>query len=137
ALEGLHNYVAQNPAIITRIFEEITDEWPQRWLLSAAESWAVLHPESVDSAKLTLNSVMKSADLDCRLQAWIVLVRNAQTLGGERPGFPLPVVPKLSIEDVDAVDLSLLEIPPTIQGSVRFGTKFSSIHMLVEYCDLY
>jgi|GEM_PF-5949124 len=135
ALEGLHNYVAQNPAIIPRVFEEISNEWPRRWLLSAAESWAVLYPDDIDKAKPTLNSVIESADLDCRLQAWIVLVRNAQTLGIEPPRFPLPLVPQLSLADVKAIDVSLLEVPSTVQGSIRFANKFSSVHMLVENCE--
>lgn len=137
ALEGLHNYVAQNPAIIPRLLDEVSNEWPRRWLLSAAESWAILHPSAVDNAKTTLNSVMESADLDCRLQAWIVLMRNTQSLGVNPPSFPLPVEPQLSINDVEAVDCSLMEIPPTILGSNRFANKFSSVHMLVEYCKLF
>ena len=136
-LEGLHSYVSQSPTIIPRVLEEVSNEWPRRWLLSAAESWAVLHPDEVHNANSTLSSVMESADLDCRLQAWIVLTRNAQTLGSDLPSFPLPSEPELSIDEVEAVDVALLEIPPTIQGSVRFANKFSSVRMLVEYCELF
>ena len=135
ALEGLHNYVAQSPTIIARLLDEVSNEWPRRWLLSAAESWAVLHPDDLANARTTLNSVMESGDLDCRLQAWIVLTRNAHTLGVDPPCIPLPPKPQLSIEQVEEVDISLLEIPPTIQGSTRFANKFSSVHMLVEYCE--
>ena len=134
ALEGLHSYVSQSPTIIPRLLEEVSNEWPRRWLLSAAESWAVLHPDEVHNANSTLSSVMESADLDCRLQAWIVLTRNAQTLGSDPPNFPLPSEPALSIDEVKAVDVALLEIPPTVQGSTRFANKFSSVHMFVEYC---
>ncbi|QDV14649.1 hypothetical protein CA51_45570 [Rosistilla oblonga] len=134
ALEGLHSYVSQDPTIIPRVLEEVSSEWPRRWLLSAAESWAVLHPDEVHNANSTLSSVMESADLDCRLQAWIVLTRNAQTRGVDPPIFPLPSEPELSIDEVEAVEVALLEIPPTILGSTRFANKFSSVHMLVEYC---
>ena len=135
ALEGLHSYVSQSPTIIPRLLEDVSNEWPRRWLLSAAESWAVLHHDEVQNAQNTLTSVMETADLDCRLQAWIVLTRNAQTLGVDPPSFPLPAEPALSIDEVNAVDIRLLEIPPTIQGSIQFANKFSSVRMLVEYCD--
>lgn len=137
ALEGLHSYVSQSPTIIPRLLEEVSNEWPRRWLLSAAESWAVLHPDYVHNANSILTSVMESADLDCRLQAWIVLTRNAQTFGVDPPIFPLPAEPELSIDDVESVDMALLEIPPVIQGSTRFANKFSSVQMLVEYCSLF
>ncbi|MEZ6130792.1 MAG: hypothetical protein R3C59_19150 [Planctomycetaceae bacterium] len=137
ALEGLHSYVSQNPTIIPRVLEEASNEWPRRWLLSAAEAWAVLHPNEVHKANATLTSVMESADLDCRLQAWIVLTRNAQILGVDFPSFPLTEKPLLSIQDVETVDIALLDIPPTIQGSIRFANKFSSVHMLIEYCGYF
>ncbi|QDT50431.1 hypothetical protein Pan258_44900 [Symmachiella dynata] len=135
ALEGLHNYVAYNPAIIPRLLDEISNEWPQRWLLNAAESWAVLHPNDVHNAKATLNTVMESADFDCRLQAWIVLTRNTQTLEVDPPDFPLPEEPQLSMDEVEAVGSHLLEIPPNVQGSTRLANKFSTVHMLLEYCE--
>ena len=137
ALEGLHSFVAQNPAIISRLFNEISKEWPRRWLLHAAESWAVLHPNQVSDANTAIVKLLDSGDLVCRLQAWIDLTRNAQTLGVDPPVFPLPDEPGRSIEDIDGVDMSLLEIPPTVQGSARFSNKFSSVHMLVKYCGFF
>lgn len=137
ALEGLHNYVAQKPSIISRLLEEVSSEWPRRWLLSAAESWAVLHPDDLANANTFLNSIMESADLVSRLQAWIILTRNAQTLGCASPIFPIPSEPQLSIEELNDANMTLLTIPPTIQGSNRFANKFSSVHMLISYCKLF
>lgn len=137
ALEGLHNYVSQNPALISRLFEELTQEWPQKWLLSAAESWAVLHPDDLAEAQFSIQSLMNSSDLLSRLQAWIVLMQNAHARGTEPPEFPLPDEPELSLSEVDDVEMSLMEIPPTILGSARFANKFSSIRMKIQYCNLF
>ena len=136
ALEGIHSYVSQYPAIITRLFDEVTNEWPRRWLLSAAEPWAVRHPNDLAEAHEAISSVMSSGDLECRLQAWVVLTRNAQVRGDDLPPFPLSETPELSIDEVDRVDIGLMEIPPTVLGSSRFANKFSSIRMMIHYCNL-
>jgi hypothetical protein len=137
ALEGLHSYVAHTPTIIPRLLAEVSNEWPRRWMLSAAEPWAVLHPNDVNNAGATLISVMECGDLDCRLQAWIILNRNAQALGFDPPNFRLPEKTELRIDQVEAIGRPLLEIPPIVRGSSRFANKFSTVKMLVEYCRLF
>ena len=137
ALEGIHSYVAQDPAIIKRLFDEVTGEWPRRWLLSAAEPWAVRHPNELAVASEVINSVMFSGDLECRLQAWVVLTRNAQVLGERLPTFPLPETQALSIDEVNQVDMGLMEIPPTVLGSSCFANKFSTIRRMIRYCKLF
>lgn len=137
ALEGIHSYVAQDPAIIGRLLDEVTGEWPRRWLLSAAEPWAVCHPNELAEAQEAIRSIMRSGDLECRLQAWVVLTRNAQVLGDDLPTFPLPETPALSIDEVNQVDTGLMQIPPTVLGSSRFANKFSSVRMMIRYCKLF
>lgn len=137
ALEGLHKFVGHNPSIISRLFEEVSEEWPRRWLLSAAESWAVLHPQHLADADAAISRLMDSGDFDSRLQAWVVLMRNAQTRGVGLPEFPLPRAPKLSIEEVQDFDLSLMEIPPTLRGADSFANRYSSAHNMIKYCALF
>ena len=136
ALEGIHSFVAQKPSIISRLFSEVSGEWPQKWLLSAAESWAVLHPQEIAQLKEIFVQFMEFGELACRLQSWLVLVRNAKTLGLKEPAFPIPEEPRLSEEEVKAADTILLEIPSEHQGSTHFANKFSSVHMLLQYCKV-
>jgi hypothetical protein len=137
ALEGLHNYVAHNPGIISKLFNAVSEEWPRRWLLSAAESWAVLHPKHLAGANAEITGLMHTGDLDCRLQAWVVLMRIAQTLVVDLPAFPLPREPQRSIAEVGNVDMSLMKIPPTLLGSSHFANRYSSAHNLIQYCALF
>ncbi|MBX3424089.1 MAG: ATP-binding protein [Pirellulales bacterium] len=137
ALEGIHSYVAQRPTIISRLFDEVAGEWPRRWLLSAAESWAVLYPDSLSEASAKIESLLQAGDFVCRLQAWIVLTRNAQALGVDGPAFSVPDKPERSVQESDNLDGQLLEIPPTELGSVSLANKFSSVHMLLRFCGLF
>jgi len=136
ALEGMHNFVSHNPSIIEKLFDDISGEWPRRWLLNAAEVWAVLHPDHLARATNAIASVMGDGDLDLRLQAWVVLTRNAEVLGSEPPTFPLPSE-AMRRSDFPDDRAGLLVIPAEMQGAVQFGNRFSTARNLVQYCGLF
>ncbi len=89
ALEGLHTLVAIDETIIPRLFTTLKSQWARRWLLSAAESWAALHPQSLWAIRAELEYEMNSGDLGSRLQSWIVLCRLSDILKIPRPAFPI------------------------------------------------
>jgi hypothetical protein len=90
ALEGMHALVAVDGRMIRRLFTTFSSQWARRWLFSAAESWAALHPEALGAVRDELERVMNSGDFEGRLQAWIVLCRLSEALKTPQPAFPVP-----------------------------------------------
>lgn len=134
ALDGMQCLVDNDPSIIGQLFAETTSEWSRRWLLNAAESWAVLYPEEVIGSRSILVEILHGADLDSALQAWIVLCRNCDSLHVPRVAFPLPGSPALTIDEVEQIDTPLLDVPPTVRGSATYANRFSAAQSLLEYC---
>lgn len=137
ALEGMHSLVDQNPEVIRNLFEVIDVEWSRRWLLNASESWAILYPNAVASIRAHLRCAIEQGDLDSRLQAWVVLCRNCDTLGDERILFPIPETPMLDVSDVEQIDTSLLDIPPTMLGHARIANRFSAARSILQYFETF
>ena len=116
ALEGMQCLVDQDPKVVRKLFDAIDGEWSRKWLLMAAEPWAVLYPDAIAAIREHLQDAMVTGDLDSRLQAWIVLSRNCDVRGEERVNFPIADSPQLAESDLERVDSALLEVPPKAQG---------------------
>ncbi len=127
ALEGMHALVAHDPSVMPDLFARIVSRWPRRWLLSAAESWAALHPDALDAARGELEQEMNEGDLDMRLQAWIVLCGLSDALHRQRPEFPMPKTAdgprRIEIAGAPAI----LHTEPTRLGASQFVDRFASV----------
>jgi hypothetical protein len=135
ALRGMHALVECNPSVISQLFASTESPWSRTWLLNAAESWAVLHPDGVLRLRDTLSNAMSNGDLVSRLQAWVVLSRNCDALGQDAIPFPLPAEPKLDVSQVSETVTALLEVPPEKHGRAVFANRYSATQSMLTYLE--
>ncbi len=131
-LEAAHALAAARPAAIAELFAACTTEWQRHWLLSAAESWAALHPSGVSAVRPLLDRLMSEGSLLERLQSWLVISRLTETTGGVRPDYPLPVRAGDQLQGVLIIPGGVLHSPGVRHGHARFGDAYSSAHRVLD-----
>jgi hypothetical protein len=131
-LESVHALAAARHTAIAELFAACTTEWQRHWLLSAAESWAALHPSGVSAGRPLLDLLLIEGSLHERLQCWLVLSKLTETTGGDGSGFPLPArtgnLPQGSL----IVPGGVLHSPGVRHGHARFGDAYSSAHRVLD-----
>lgn len=137
ALEGMDFLVESRPASIAKILEKFDQQWARHWLLNAAELWAVRHPGEIAHVRGELLQQMSDGILADRLQAWVVLARNADTTRTSRPDFPISDTPDLDYHEGEAPNTGLLHVPPLQKGHVRFSVDHAAAESMLKYCEYF
>lgn len=125
-LEGIHALVALDPTTMEDFFQRCNSAWSRRWLLSASEPWAALHPTEFENVADELRTVLSDGQFELKLQAWVVLCLYADTTNTDRPEFPIPDVAPKSWADIPTRGPGLLNIPPTMQGRQTLVDRYRS-----------
>ena len=126
AIAAMHALVDLRPENIVPLFRTLLDEWAQRWLLNSAEAWAVLHSDALEDARLDLDQMMHKAQLEMRLQSWIVLSKLADIKGRQRPIFPMPSTGISDSNQIRSSSGGILETAPTERGFMRSIDRHAS-----------
>ena len=122
ALVGVHSLAAHDPNAVG-LFVQLAkgNLWKQYWILNAAEVWAALFPEELESSRAGLEGWLETGPLHQRLQTWIVLCRLAQRSETRPPPFPYPSIVKGNGHPVlHQPQRDLMSTPATQHGSIRF-----------------
>jgi hypothetical protein len=134
ALVGIQALAAHDPSVVG-LFVKLADGhlWKQHWILNAAEVWAALFPNELESARGLLEEWLTTGPLHRRLQAWIVLRRLAQCRGTPLPPFPLPTSGDGNRQALILQPAHQIMATPTTQrGSIRFIDLHHSAESTIE-----
>jgi hypothetical protein len=131
---GLQALVSLRPALIPQILIlGCADDWTTKWLLNAAEVWAVTYPDHLRKGKEYLSSVLAKGPLRLRLQAWVVSCLLADRIGEQRPEFVfLPGDKSLYPSEIELQIDNILVTPPEIHGSIRFVDRYASTRDTID-----
>ena len=122
----MHALIDLAPANIVPLFEQLTEEWAQQWLLNAAEAWAALHPHALEAVRNLLEETMRKAHFEAQLQAWIVLCKLADILRRDRPSFPMPHTAAPQPDKLVGACGGILETEPLNRGLTRCSNRHAA-----------
>lgn len=132
ALEGMHSLVASEQSFIELIYAEVSTEWQRHWLLSASEAWAASYPQAMKTVRHRLENLLETGSLHEKLQAWIVLCKQADISGHARPRFPLPDA--ISVDSIAkrADATGLLHVPAIKMGHAQFIGSYAAARSILR-----
>lgn len=132
ALEGLHMLVEAEPDTIEELFAACTTDWQRHWLLSASESWAVLHADSLSAVTPLLQRYLSEGSLTEKLQSWVVLQNLSESLRHDLPEFPIPNNENSKTQGYPLAQGGILYAPGIPRGKFVQANAYSSANRLIE-----